>query len=92
MNVLKYSNEVFVTLQGLEPLQGDSGGPRDELQQPGSPLFVKRLHGFPEPLHDVAVQRAVLQTCVGPPVSDVDLTQTANYQLRGEERRGRLLY
>ncbi|TNN47973.1 hypothetical protein EYF80_041835 [Liparis tanakae] len=69
------------TLESLEALQWDSGGAGDKLQQPGPPLLVKRLHGFPEPLDDVAVQGAVLQAGVGLPVSDVDLSQAAHDEL-----------
>lgn len=72
------------TLESLEALQWDSGGAGDKLQQPGPPLLVKRLHGFPEPLDDVAVQGAVLQAGVGLPVSDVDLSQAAHDELEVE--------
>lgn len=76
------------TLEGLEALQGDSGGAGDELQQPRASLLIVRLHGTPKPLHDVAVGRAVLQAGVGLPVVNVYLTQTTHYELdvggRGE--------
>lgn len=61
-----------ITLERLEALQGNSGGAGDKLQQAGSTLLVERLHGFPEPLHNVAVWGAVFEPRVGLPVVDVD--------------------
>lgn len=75
-----------ITLESLEALQGNSGGAGDKLQQPGSALLVKGLHGFPEPFHNVAVWSAVFEPCVGLPVIDVDFTQAAHNQLQAEER------
>lgn len=70
-----------VTLQGLEALERDSGGPRHELQEPGPPLLVEGLHRLPEPPDDVAVSCAVLQPGVGLPVVHVYFIQAAHYQL-----------
>lgn len=72
-------------MQGFESLQRDSGGAGDELQQSGSPLLVVRLHGPPEPLHDVTVRRAVLQTGVSLPVVDIDLPQSTHNKLKVRE-------
>ncbi len=73
-------------MEGLEALQGNSGGSSDKLQQSGSALLVERLNGFPEPLHDVAVWGAVFEPRVGLPVVDVDFTQPAHDQLQDEDR------
>lgn len=81
-------NEKLVTsgtLQGFESLQRDSGGAGDKLQQSGSPLLIVRLHGPPEPLHDVTVRRAVLQTGVWLPVVDIDLPQSTHNKLKARE-------
>lgn len=74
------------TLEGLEALQGNSGGAGDKLQQPGSALLVEGLHGFPEPFHNVAIWSAVFEPRVGLPVVDVDFTQATYDQLQVEER------
>lgn len=75
-----------VTLEGLESLQGNSGGSRDELQQPGSALLVEGLHRFPEPFDDVAVWGAVFEPRVGLPVVDVDFAESAYDQLQGKRK------
>lgn len=69
------------TLESLKTLEGDPGGTGDKLQQPGSAFLIERLHSFPEPFNDVAVWSAVLESCVGLPVVDVDFTQAAHNQL-----------
>lgn len=79
----------LITLKSLEALQGNSGGTRDELQQPRSALFIERLHSFPEPFNNVAVGRAVLQARVAFPVVDVDLPQAAHDELQAEKKRHR---
>lgn len=76
-----------VTLKGLEALQGNPGGAGDKLQQPRSSLLVEGLHGFPEPLHDVAVRGAVFEPRVGLPVVDVDFAQAAYDQLQVRGRK-----
>lgn len=43
------------SLQSLEPLQRDPGGASHKLQQASPLLLIVRLHGPPEPAHDVAV-------------------------------------
>lgn len=90
-NSISLLTVVSATLEGLEALQGDSGGAGDKLQQPRAPLFVVRLHGAPEPLNNVAVGRAVLQAGVGLPVVNVYLPQATHYELdvggRGERSR-----
>lgn len=77
----------LITLEGLEALQGNSGRAGDKLQQPGSALLVKGLHGLPEPLDNVAVWSAVFEPCVGLPVVDVDFTQATYNQLHVEKGR-----
>lgn len=74
----------MITLKGLEALQGNSGGAGDKLQQPGSAFLIEGLHGFPEPLHDVAVWGAVFEPRVRLPVVDVDFAQAAYDQLQSE--------
>lgn len=70
-------------------MEGDPGGTGDKLQQPGSAFLIERLHSFPEPFNDVAVWSAVLESCVGLPVVDVDFTQAAHNQLQRERERER---
>lgn len=76
-----------ITLESLKTLEGDPGGTGDKLQQPGSAFLIERLHSFPEPFNDVAVWSAVLESCVGLPVVDVDFTQAAHNQLQRERER-----
>lgn len=74
------------TLQGFESLQWHPGGAGDELKQSGSPFLIVRFHGPPKPLHTVTLGRAMLQSRVGLPVVDVDLTESTHDELRGTLR------
>lgn len=73
------------TLEGLEALQGNPGRAGDKLKKPGSALLVEGLHGFPKPLHNVAVWSAVFEPRVGLPVVDVDFAEATYNQLRVED-------
>lgn len=83
--ILKEKLVTSGTLQGFESLQRYSGRAGDKLQQSGSPLLIVRLHGPPEPLHDVTVRCAVLQTGVWLPVIDIDLPQSTHNKLKVRE-------
>ena len=78
---------VLATLQCFEALQRNTRGAGDKLEESAPPLLVEGLHGVPEPLHTVALGRAVLEPRVRLPVVDVDLPQATHNQLRGDETR-----
>ena len=65
-------------LQCLEPLQGDSAGPGDKLQQPSPHLLVVPLHDPPEPDHLGALRSAVFEASVALPVREIYLVQSSD--------------
>ena len=74
------------TLQCLEALQGYSWASCDKLQHPRPHLVVKAVDSSPEPAHNVALPRAVLEACVLFPVIQVNLAQAPDHQLQKELR------
>lgn len=69
-------------LEGFETVQRDLGGACHELHKECQVLFVKLLHGLPEPLHRLAGCGVPAVLRVAPQVIHIDLRESTDQQLQ----------